>query len=345
MKGNEAFGEGAIRAGCRCTFAYPITPQSELTHFLARRLPEIGGVFVQAESEVSAINMVYGAAAAGARVLTSTSSPGISLMQEGLSYIAGARLPCVVVNVMRGGPGLGNIAPAQGDYWQAVKGGGHGDYRLIVLAPASVPEIIALMELAFDLADKYRNPVMVVGDGVLGQMMEPVELESGEIRTAPEKPWATTGQGDRPQRNVINSLHIVPEDNERFNLDQAAVFAEIRRREQRSEEYRTEDAELVLMAFGTVARVAKAAVDRARARGIRAGLIRPITLWPFPDESVRRAAAQAQQFLVVEMNLGQMLEDVRLSVNGKRPVHFYGRPGGTVPTVREILDEVSRIMG
>lgn len=345
MKGNEAFGEGAVRAGCRHTFAYPITPQSELAHFLARRLPEIGGVFVQAESEVSAINMVFGAAAAGARVLTSSSSPGISLMQEGISYIAGARLPCVIVNVMRGGPGLGNIAPAQGDYFQAVKGGGHGDYCQIVLAPASVPEIIEMMILAFDLADRYRNPVMVVGDGVLGQMMEPVEIEPGETRTAPAKPWATDGQGDRPAPNIISSLNIVPEDNERFNLDLAVMYAEIRRGEQRCEEYRLDDAELVLVAFGTVARVAKAVVDRARRDGIRAGVIRPITLWPFPEDSVKRAAARADRFLVVEMSLGQMVEDVRLSVEGEKPVHFFGRPGGLVPTVREVCNEVKRITG
>ncbi len=346
MKGNEAFGEGAIRAGCRYTFAYPITPQSELAHFLARRLPEIGGVFVQAESEVAAINMVFGAAAAGARVMTSSSSPGISLMQEGISYIVGARLPCVVVNIMRGGPGLGNIAPAQGDYWQAVKGGGHGDYRHIVLAPASVPEIIELMELAFDLADKYRGPVMVVGDGILGQMMEPVELGSAEATPAvPAKPWAITGQEGRTTRNVISSLHIVPEENEKFNLELAATFAEIERVEQRYEEYRVEDAALVLVAFGTVARIAKAVVDRARAAGLPVGMIRPITLWPFPRDRIRQAVAQAAGFLVVEMSFGQMLEDVRLSVDGKKPVHFFGRPGGTVPTVREVFAEVEKIMG
>ncbi|MEW6541168.1 MAG: 3-methyl-2-oxobutanoate dehydrogenase subunit VorB [Bacillota bacterium] len=363
MRGNEAFGEGALRAGCRYTFAYPITPQSEIVHFLARRLPEAGGVFLQVESEVAAVNMVFGAAAAGARVVTSSSSPGMSLMQEGLSYLAGARLPCVIVNVMRGGPGLGNIAPAQGDYLQAVKGGGHGDYRLIVLAPSSVPEIIELMELAFELADTYRSPVLVLGDGVLGQMMEPVTVPEGDSPSegdsplgaqrgqsplvsplvSPSKPWAVTGQGDRPERNIISSLHIVPEDNERFNRELEQVQMEIRRREQRVEEYRVDDAELVLVAFGTVARVAKAVVDRARAGGLRVGLIRPITLWPFPDETVSRAAARTESFLVVEMNLGQMVEDVRLAVNGQKPVHFYGRPGGTVPTVREVWNEVRRI--
>jgi len=359
MRGNEAFGEGALRAGCRYAFAYPITPQSEIMHFLARHLPEAGGVFLQVESEVTAVNMVFGAAAAGARAMTSSSGPGMSLMQEGISYLAGARLPCVIINVMRGGPGLGNIAPAQGDYRQAVKGGGHGDYRLIVLAPSSVPEIIELMELAFELADTYRSPVLVLGDGVLGQMMEPVTVPKGDgpQGSSPpgaqrgldpwgpsrSKPWAVTGQGDRPERNIISSLHIVPEDNERFNRELEQVQMEIRRREQRVEECRANDAELVLVAFGTAARVAKAVVDRARAGGLRVGLIRPITLWPFPDEAVSRAAAQAESFLVVEMNLGQMVEDVRLAVNGQKPVHFYGRPGGTVPTAREVWNEVRRI--
>jgi len=343
MRGNEAFAEGVLRAGCRYTFAYPITPQSEIVHFLARRLPEAGGVFLQVESEVAAVNMVFGAAAAGARAMTSSSSPGISLMQEGISYLVGARLPCVIINVMRGGPGLGNIAPSQGDYLQAVKGGGHGDYRLIVLAPSSVPEIIELMELAFELADTYRNPVLVLGDGVLGQMMEPVAVHEEKPVILPEKPWAVTGQGDRPERNIISSLHIVPEDNERFNRELERVQKEIRRREQRAEEYRLDDADLILVAFGTVARVAKAVVDRARAEGLRVGLIRPVTLWPFPDDAVSRAAARVDGFLVVEMNLGQMVEDVRLAVNGRKPVHFYGRPGGTVPTVREVWNEVKRI--
>lgn len=343
MKGNEAFGEGAIRAGCRHFFGYPITPQSELPHFLARRLPEIGGVYLQAESEVAAINMVYGAAAAGARVLTSSSGPGISLMQEGISYIAGAELPCVIINVMRGGPGLGNIAPSQGDYFQATRGGGHGDYRMIVLAPATVQEIIELTQEAFDLADRYRNPVMVVGDGILGQMMEPVELEEGAPPAPPPKPWATVGLGGRTQPNVVNSLYIVPEVNEERNWALAAKYDTMKAAEQRWEEYRLEDAETVLVAFGTVARIAKAVVDRAREAGVAAGLIRPITLWPFPEKAFPRAG-RARRFLVVEMNLGQMVEDVRLAVNGGFPVHFYGRPGGTVPTVREVFAELQKVM-
>ncbi|MBO8127701.1 MAG: 3-methyl-2-oxobutanoate dehydrogenase subunit VorB [Peptococcaceae bacterium] len=346
MKGNEAFGEGAIRAGCRYFFGYPITPQSELPHFLAKRLPEIGGVYLQAESEVSAINMVYGAAAAGARVMTSSSSPGISLMQEGISYIVGAQLPCVIINVMRGGPGLGNIAPAQGDYFQATKGGGHGDYKLIVLAPASVQEIITHMQLAFDLADKYRNPVMVVGDGILGQMMEPVDLEgTGGEMAEPSKPWATTGMRGRKERNIVNSLCIVPEENEKNNLQLAAKYGEIQRSEQRWEEYGLDDAEWVLVAFGTVARVAKGVVDKARKEGIAAGLIRPITLWPFPEKAFNKVIDQVKGFLTVEMSLGQMVEDVRLCVQGRQPVRFLGRPGGMVPSVREVYEELKKMAG
>ncbi|ACX52487.1 pyruvate flavodoxin/ferredoxin oxidoreductase domain protein [Ammonifex degensii KC4] len=338
MKGNEAFGEGAIRAGCRYFFGYPITPQSELPHYLARRLPEVGGVYLQAESEVAAINMVYGAAAAGARVMTSSSSPGISLMQEGISYLAGAELPCVIVNVMRGGPGLGNIAPAQSDYFQAVKGGGHGDYRLLCLAPSSVQEILDLMGLAFDLADKYRNPVMVLGDGILGQMMEPVELPpySGELKLPP-KPWATTGTAGRGTRNIINSLYIEPEELEEVNLRLKAKYRRMEEEEKRWETYLLEEAELVLVAFGTMARVARAAVERLREEGIAAGLIRPITLYPFPDAPFHAAFSRARAFLVVEMNLGQMVEDVRLAVEGRCPVHFYGRTGGVVPTVAEVV--------
>lgn len=343
MKGNEAFGEGAVRAGCRFFFGYPITPQSEIPHYLARRLPQVGGVYLQAESELAAINMVYGAAAAGARVMTSSSSPGISLMQEGLSYIAGAELPCVIVNIMRGGPGLGNIAPAQGDYFQAVKGGGHGDYRLLVLAPASVQEVIDLMALAFDLADKYRNPVMVVGDGILGQMMEPVELGPLPEVSLPPKPWATTGMLGRKTRNIVNSLYIEPEEMEKVNLRLQEKYRRMAEREKRWEEYRVEDAGLVLVAFGMVARIAKAVVDRLRAAGIPAGLIRPVTLYPFPDAPLVRAAARARAFLVVEMNAGQMVEDVRLAVCGRRPVYFYGRTGGMLTTVAEVLSQAEAI--
>lgn len=345
MKGNEAIGEGAIRAGCRHFFGYPITPQSELPHYLAKRMPEVGGVFLQAESEVSSINMVYGAAGAGVRVMTSSSSPGLSLMQEGISYMAGAELPCVIVNVMRGGPGLGNIAPSQSDYFQATKGGGHGDYNLITLAPASVQEIIDLMSKAFDLADRYRTQVMLLGDGVLGQMMEPVELGEMKEMKVMEKPWAASGQRDRSQRNIINSLYIVPEVCEEFNQKLAAKYAEITANEKLWEEYQLAEAEIVLVAYGTAARICKAAVDKARAKGIKVGLIRPITLWPFPSEVMAQAASTAKDFLTVEMSMGQMVEDVRLAVNGACPVHFYGRTGGMVPTVADVLKEIEKLAG
>ncbi|HIE12934.1 MAG TPA: 3-methyl-2-oxobutanoate dehydrogenase subunit VorB [Desulfotomaculum sp.] len=343
MEGNAAFGEGAVRAGCRFFFGYPITPQSELPHYLARRMPEVGGVYLQAESEVAAINMVYGAAAAGARVMTASSSPGISLMQEGISYIAGAELPAVIVNIMRGGPGLGNIAPSQSDYFQVVKGGGHGDYRLLVLAPSSVQEIIDLMAVAFELADKYRNPTMVVGDGVLGQMMEPVELGPMPDLVLPAKAWATTGTAGRNTRNIVNSLYIQPEELEKVNLRLQAKYSQMAKEEKRWEEYRLDDAALVLLAFGMVARIAKAAVDKLRAAGIPAGLIRPITLYPFPDIPVTQAAERAKAFLVVEMNAGQMVEDVRLALCGQRPVHFYGRTGGVLTSVAEVTGAAKEI--
>lgn len=343
MKGNEALGEAAIRAGCRLYFAYPITPQSELPEYLSRRMPEVGGVFLQAESEIAAINMVYGASGAGARVMTSSSSPGISLKQEGLSYIAGAELPCVVVNMARGGPGLGSIQPSQSDYLQATKGGGHGDYRLIVLAPASVQEIVDLTILAFDLADKYRNPVMIMGDGLLGQMMEPVTFPDEVKKDLPPKPWATTGwKKDRP-KNIINSLELQPERLEEHNRHLQAKYAQIAREETRWDEYLTQDAEVVVVAYGTVARIARSAVDAAREKGIKAGLFRPITLWPYPYDALGRLAEVAKNFLTVEMNCGQMVEDVRLAVNGRRPVYFYGRSGGMVPTPEEVLAEIEKL--
>ncbi|MEW6182367.1 MAG: 3-methyl-2-oxobutanoate dehydrogenase subunit VorB [Bacillota bacterium] len=343
MKGNEAFGEGAIRAGCKYFFGYPITPQSELPHYLAKRLPEIGGLYLQAESELASINMVYGAAAAGARVMTSSSGPGISLMQEGISYIACAELPCVIINVMRGGPGLGNIAPSQSDYFQATKGGGHGDYHLPVLAPASVQEIMDLMGLAFDLADKYRNPVMVMGDGILGQVMEPVELNSATEVSLIPKPWATTGTAGRETRNIVNSLYMEPEELEKVNLRLQEKYRLMEKGEKRWEEYRVEDAVVVLAAFGMVARIAKSVVDRMRSAGIPAGLIRPITLYPFPDEPFLKVLRTTKTFVVVEMNAGQMVEDVRLVVGYRRPVHFYGRTGGMLTTVAEVEARVREI--
>lgn len=358
MKGNEAIGAGAIRAGCRYFFGYPITPQSELTHYLAKRLPEVGGLYLQAESELAAINMVYGAAGAGARVMTSSSGPGISLMSEGISYLAGAELPCVIVNIVRGGPGLGNIAPAQSDYFQATKGGGHGDYKIIVLAPASVQEIVDLMHEAFSLADKYRNPVMVMGDGILGQMMEPVELHEAELdNTAsgmsgtsrgagcevPEKPWAASGMRKRGHKNIINSLYIVPEELEKHNLKLNKKYSEIAGKEQRWEKYYVEGAEIILVAYGTSARICKGVVDKAREEGIAAGLIRPVTLWPFPRKVLTETVEKAKSYLAVEMSMGQMVEDVRLAVGGKRPVYHYGRCGGMIPTVAEILREVRKL--
>lgn len=343
MKGNEAVGEAAILGGCKYFFGYPITPQNEIPEYMARRLPEVGGTFIQAESETSAINMVYGAAGAGARVMTSSSSPGMSLKQEGISYIVGAELPCVIVNMVRGGPGLGNIAPAQSDYFQSTKGGGHGDYRLVVYAPASVQELVDLTMEAFDIADQYRNPVMILGDGILGQMMEPVEFKVSEAKSGPEKPWATTGAKDR-ERNVINSLYIVPEVLEKFNQKLKAKYEAISETEKRFETYYSDDAEIILTAYGSTARICKAVVDQARQEGIKAGLIRPITLWPFPDQPYRQAAEYAKAFLTVEMSLGQMVEDVRLSVNGKKPVHFYGRTGGMIPTKGDIYAELKKIL-
>ncbi len=342
MKGNEAIAEGAIMAGCRYFFGYPITPQNEIPEYMARRMPEVGGVFLQAESETSAINMVFGAAGAGARVMTSSSSPGISLKQEGISYLAGAELPCVIVNMVRGGPGLGNITAAQGDYFQAVKGGGHGDYRLVVFGPASVQEMADLTIEAFDVADRYRNPVLILGDGTLGQMMEPVEFKTKRIKKGPAKPWATTGARGR-ERNLINSLYIVPEDLERHCRKLQAKYEQAALRETRSESYFAADAEIVLAAYGTAARICKAVVDQARADGVKAGLLRPVTLWPFPDRAFFEAAGWARAFLAVEMSTGQMVEDIRLAVNGRKPVYFYGRPGGVVPTKAEIYEEIKRI--
>lgn len=343
MKGNEALGEAAIRAGCRYFFGYPITPQSELPHYLAKRLPEIGGVFLQAESEVAAINMVYGAAGSGARVMTSSSSPGISLKMEGISYIAGAELPCVIVNMQRGGPGLGSIQPGQADYFQAVKGGGHGDYRLLVLAPASIQEMVDLMGKAFELADKYRNPVMILGDGTLGQMMEPVEFpEMVDLTSLPDKPWSTNGAKGRAP-NIINSLYLEPQELEDHNLKLKAKYEKMIAEETLAESYHTDDAEIVLVGYGSSARVAKAAVDQARVQGIKAGLFRPITLFPFPKEQIQKACRQAKNVLTVEMSLGQLVEDVRYNLEFRVPVHFYGRVGGMVPTTRAVLEEVKRL--
>ncbi len=342
MKGNEAIAEAAIRAGCRCFFGYPITPQTEVAAYMAKRMAREGGTYLQAESEVAAINMVYGAAAAGARAMTSSSSPGISLKGEGISYMAGADLPGVIVNVQRGGPGLGGIQPSQADYWQATKATGHGDFHLIVLAPSTVQEMANLVFDAFDLADKYRTPVMVLADGMLGQMMEPVVMPEpvGEL---PPKPWATDGHKGKRPHNVANSLHLVPEDLERYNIERYERYARIKVEEQRAEEYLTEDAEIVVVAFGACARIARSAVSKAREAGIKAGLIRPITLWPFPADVVARAADTAKGLLTVEMNMGQMVDDVRLAVGGCRPVEFFGRAGGIIPKPSEVLEVIQRM--
>jgi 2-oxoglutarate ferredoxin oxidoreductase subunit alpha len=345
MKGNEAIAEAAIRAGCRYFFGYPITPQSELPAYLARKFPEVGGVFLQAESEVAASNMIYGAAGAGARVLTSSSSPGISLKAEGISYIAGAELPAVIINIMRGGPGLGSIQPSQADYFQATKGMAHGDFRLFVLAPSSVQEAVDLTMLAFEIADKYRNPSLIVGDGIIGQMMEPVEFpEPIDPDKLPKKEWATDGaKGRKP--NIINSLALEPEDLENHNLKLKAKYDKMREEEVRYEEIQTEDADTIIVAYGTTARIASSAIEQARKKGYKVGLIRPITLFPFPSEVISKAAEKADNFLAVEMSTGQMVEDVRLAVNGKKPVHFYGRTGGVVPSPEEIVKEIEKIGG
>lgn len=345
MKGNEAIAEAAIKAGCRFFFGYPITPQNEIPEYMSRRMPQIGGTFVQAESEVAAINMVYGAAGAGARAMTSSSSPGISLKQEGISYIACAELPAVIVNMVRTGPGLGGILPSQGDYFQATKGGGHGDYHLIVLAPSSIQEAADLIMDGFDLADLYRNPVMILGDGMIGQMMEPVEFKEPSERPLPKKDWAATGwDGKSRKRAVINSLYIAAEEMEEVTQRLKARYQEIKDNETRVEEYMMEDAEVCITAYGTVARIAKSAVQKLRAEGIKAGVIRPITVWPFPDASYAKYADQVKFFLDVEMSLGQMVEDVKLSVNGKKPVHFMGVTGGFVPTPSQIAEQVKNIM-
>lgn len=337
LKGNEAVCEGAIWAGCRYFFGYPITPQNQIPEMMSRRMPEVGGVFLQAESEVSAINMVYGAACAGVRVMTSSSSPGISLMQEGISYIAGCELPCVIVNITRGGPGLGNIGPAQSDYFQACKGGGHGDYKVVTYGPASVQEIYDLTAEAFETADRVRGAVMVLGDAVLGQMMEPVRMRVDEHSPPPPKPWATTGAAGRPP-NVINSLLTLYDDMERLSLTIQNRFERVAEDICRAAEYRTEDADVLLVAYGTSARVCLSACDRLRSQGVRAGLIRPITLQPYPYKLIRERAENARFLLTVEMNLGQMVEDVRLGVEGRCPVHFLGRTGGNIPGVPEVVE-------
>lgn len=312
---------------------------------MARELPKVGGVFLQAESEIAAINMVYGAAGAGARVMTSSSSPGISLKQEGISYLAGAELPCLIVNIMRGGPGLGSIQPSQTDYFQATRGGGNGDYRLVVYAPANIQEMVDLIIEGFDVADQYRNPVMILGDGMIGQMMEPVEFKTPKKRELPEKDWATTGTGGKRKPNIINSLYIAPEDLEAHNIRLQAKYQKIREKEVKVESYKIEDADVVISAYGTTSRIAKTAIAKLEKEGYKVGLIRPITLWPYPYDEFKKINPNCKGILTVEMNAGQMVDDVKIAVEGKFPVHFYGRMGGMVPTPEAIIEKVKKICG
>ena len=350
MKGNEAIGEAAIRAGCKNYFAYPITPQSEVAEYLSRRLPEVGGVFLQGESEVAVSYMIFGAAATGERVFTTSSSPGISLMSEGISYITAAQCPAVFVNIMRGGPGLGGILPSQADYFQSVKGGGHGDYRLLVMAPASVQEAVEMMMEAFSLAEKYTNPVMILGDGLIGQMMEPVEFPE-ELMAKPtnKDAWATNGMGTRKsaKRNLVKTLYLVPEELNAHNLKLKAKYEQMEREEVRSEPYQLEsDYQVLIVSYGTMSRVCRTAIDNFKEKGIDVAMIRPQTLFPFPLEAIRQAAEKesCQAVLSVEMNMGQMLEDVERAVLGKRPVSWFGKCGGEVPTPEEVMEAVEKLM-
>lgn len=336
MKGNEAIAEAALRAGCRHYFGYPITPQTEVAAYMAKRMPRIGGVFLQAESELASINMVYGAAAAGFRVMTSSSSPGISLMGEGLSYIAGSDVPAFVVNVQRGGPGLGGIQPSQSDYFQATRGGGHGDYRTIVLAPASVQEMASLTVRGFNLADRYRMTAMILADGTIGQMMEPISFEDAQVERY-DKPWALTGTGMKRRHNIVNSLYLKPDELEKKNFERFERYKLVEENEQLWEETYMEDAEVCVAAFGIAARVAKNAVAAARAEGIRAGLLRPVTLWPFPKRAFAGAAERVRSFVSVELNMGQMAEDIRLATDCRRPVRLCIRTGGMIPDPEQVL--------
>jgi 2-oxoglutarate ferredoxin oxidoreductase subunit alpha len=344
MKGNEALAEAAIRAGCRHFFGYPITPQTELAAYMAKRMPKIGGTYLQAESEIAAISMVYGASAAGVRVMTSSSSPGMSLKGEGISYMIGADLPALIINVQRGGPGLGGIQPSQADYWMATRAAGHGDGHVIVFAPSTVQEMASLVALAFELGDKYRMPVMVLADGLLGQMMEPVELpESVREEDLPAKPWAINGHRNERAHNKAKSLFLVAQELEDSITSRWKRYEQVKATEQRAENYLIEDAEIVIVAYGAASRIARSAVNKAREQGIKVGLIRPITLWPYPTEALEAVIDTATAFLVTELSMGQMVEDVRLVVNGRRPVNFFAHTGGVVPTPDEVAEAVRRV--
>ena len=341
MKGNEAIAEAAILAGCRHYFGYPITPQTEIAAYMAKKMPKIGGCFLQAESEVAAINMVYGVASTGKRVMTSSSSPGISLKAEGLSYLAGSDLPCLVVNVQRGGPGLGGIQPSQSDYFQATKGCGHGDYRMIVLAPSSVQEMASLTIKGFDLAEKYRMTSMILADGTMGQMMEPVSLEEAVVADY-DKSWAVTGTKGERKKNIINSLSLIPEELEQLNFARYDRYAKIEENEVMYEEYMMDDAEICVAAFGIAARVAKNAIVKAREEGIKVGMIRPITLWPFPKKVFEEAADKVKSFISVELSMGQMIEDIRLYTHSKKPVTLCNRVGGMIPSPEQVLESIRK---
>jgi 2-oxoglutarate ferredoxin oxidoreductase subunit alpha len=345
MKGNEALAEAAILAGCRHFFGYPITPQTELAAYMAKRMPKLGGTFLQAESEVAAINMVLGAASAGVRTMTSSSSPGVSLKSEGVSYLAGSDLPCLIINVQRGGPGLGGIQPSQADYWQATKALGHGDFQIFVFAPSTVQEMVDLVNQAFDLADEYRMPAMILADGMLGQMMEPVEIPEVSELKLKDKPWATNGHKNSREHNIINSLYMQPEDLEQTIRDRFARYDDAKAKHQVFESYLTEDADIVVVAYGASSRISRSAVEQARELGIKAGLFRPITLWPFPNDELYKLAGSAKKFLAVEMSMGQMVDDVRLAVNGRKPVEFFGRTGGVIPTPAEVLEQIKKLAG
>ena len=348
MKGNEALAEAAIRAGCKCFFGYPITPQTEISAYLSKRMPKVGGVFLQAESEIAAINMIYGCAGSGIRCMTSSSSPGISLKTEGISYIAGADLPCVIINVQRGGPGLGGIQPSQADYWQVTHALGHGDFHALVFAPSTVQEMADTVQKAFDLADKYRMPAVILADGLLGQMMEPVAFdENAEIKLsdASNKPWAATGHGNKREHNIINSLYLQAEELEDKVRQRFERYEEVKANETMAECYKTEDAEIVVAAYGSTARLAKSAVELARKEGIKAGVFRPVTLWPYPEKELNEACKNAKKVLVTEMSMGQMVDDVKLALECRLPVEFVGRTGGVIPSPAEILNKIKEMGG
>lgn len=345
MKGNEALAEAAIQAGCHHFFGYPITPQTEVAAYMAKRLPKIGGTYLQAESEVAAINMVLGAASAGIRAMTSSSSPGISLKAEGISYIAGSDLPCLIINVQRGGPGLGGIQPSQSDYWQATRAPGHGDLHALVFAPSSIQEMVDMVFDAFDLADHYRMPSMILADGMLGQMMEPVVFPEKSVNPVDKSSWALTGHQGKRAHHIVNSLYLQPDELEKNVKERFERYELIKSKEARAEEYLVEDAQLVVVAYGATSRIVRSAINTARGKGIKVGMIRPLTLWPYPSSVIAKATETAQAFLTVEMSMGQMVDDVRLAVNGKKPVAFFGHTGGVIPTPAEVLAEIEKMTG